>query len=115
MDYEIKRTKDIAIFKLNEKRLDHSISGMVKAEFTILLHAEDISKLIIDLSEVESCDSSGLSSLLLGYRILNTNGGHIRLASPSKSVMTLINISQLNRVLTVTNSVQEAIAELEKI
>lgn len=115
MDYEIKRTKDIAVFKLNEKRLDHSISGMVKAEFTILLHAEDISKLVIDLSEVDSCDSSGLSSLLLAYRILNTNNGFIRLASPSKSVMTLINISQLNRVLPVSDTVQEAIAELEKV
>lgn len=115
MDYEIKRTKDIAVFKLNEKRLDHSISGMVKAEFTILLHAEDISKLVIDLSEVESCDSSGLSSLLLAYRILNTNGGFIRLASPSKSVMTLINISQLNRVLPVSDTVEKAIAELEKV
>lgn len=115
MDYEIKRTKDIAVFKLNEKRLDHSISGMVKAEFTILLHAEDITKLIIDLSEVESCDSSGLSSLLLAYRIMNTSGGHLRLASPSKSVLTLINISQLNRVLTVTETVQDAIKELEKV
>lgn len=115
MDYEIKRTKDIAVFKLNEKRLDHSISGMVKAEFTILLHAEDITKLIIDLSEVEGCDSSGLSSLLLAYRIMNTSGGHLRLASPSKSVLTLINISQLNRVLTVTDTVQDAIKELEKL
>lgn len=115
MDFEVKRVGDISIFKLNEKRLNSSLSGMVKGEFTIMLHAEEISKLIVDLSEVETCDSSGLSALLLAYRILSGNQGHIRLASPSKNVMTLIRISQLDRVLPVCNTVNEAISELEKL
>lgn len=112
MNFEVKRIGEISIFKLNEKRLDHSISGMVKGEFTILLHAEDIRKLIVDLSEVESCDSSGLSALLLAYRILSVNGGIIRIASPSKNVTTLIRISQLDRVLPICNTVNEALSEL---
>lgn len=115
MNFEVKRMEDVAVFRLNEKRLDHSISGMIKGEFTILLHAEDITKLVIDLSEVESCDSSGLSALLLAYRILAGNQGHIRLASPSKSVLSLIHISQLDRVLPVCGSVDEAVAELKAL
>ncbi|MGE5364460.1 MAG: STAS domain-containing protein [Bacteroidota bacterium] len=112
MDFEVKRIGDISVFKLNEKRLDSSISGMVKGEFTILLHAEEINKLIVDLSGVEYCDSSGLSALLLAYRVLSVNQGQIRIASPSKNVMTLIHISQLDRVLPVCNTVEEALAEL---
>ncbi|MFA7228746.1 MAG: STAS domain-containing protein, partial [Melioribacteraceae bacterium] len=69
-NYELKRVGDIATFKLNEKRFDASIAGFVKGEFTILLHTEDVKKLIIDLSEVEYCDSSGLSAILLAFRIL---------------------------------------------
>jgi anti-anti-sigma factor len=113
MNFEVKRVGDITIFKLNEKRLDSTISGMVKGEFTILLHADEIKKLIIDLSEVENCDSSGLSALLLAYRVLSVNQGYIRLASPSKSVSTLIHISQLDRVLPICNTVREAQQELE--
>ncbi len=60
MNFETKRVGDITVFKLNEKRLDTSISGLLKGEFTMILKVEGVNKLIIDLSEVESCDSSGL-------------------------------------------------------
>lgn len=115
INYDIKRRGDITIFKINEKRFDAHAAGIVKGEFTILLHAEDVNKLVIDLSEVESCDSTGLSAILLAYRILQSNDGHIRLASPTKSVKNLIEISQLDRVLTINNTVNEAVSELEKI
>jgi anti-anti-sigma factor len=114
-NYELKRVGDIAIFKLNEKRFDASIAGFVKGEFTILLHTEDVKKLIIDLSEVEYCDSSGLSAILLAFRILQTNDGQIRIASPTKNVKTLIEISQLDRVLNIYNTVNEAFKDLENV
>lgn len=114
-NYELKRVGDIAIFKLNEKRFDASIAGFVKGEFTILLHTEDVKKLIIDLSEVEYCDSSGLSAILLAFRILQTNEGQIRIASPTKNVKTLIEISQLDRVLCIYNTVNEAFKDLESV
>jgi anti-anti-sigma factor len=114
-NYELKKIGDIATFKLNEKRFDASIAGFVKGEFTILLHTEDVRKLIIDLSEVEYCDSSGLSAILLAFRILQSSDGHIRLASPTKNVKTLIEISQLDRVLHICNTVNEAIKELESL
>jgi anti-anti-sigma factor len=114
-NYELKKVGDIAIFKLNEKRFDASIAGFVKGEFTILLHTEDVKKLIIDLSEVEYCDSSGLSAILLAFRILQTNEGQIRIASPTKNVKTLIEISQLDRVLNIYNTVNEAFKDLENV
>jgi len=112
MNFEIKKTDDITIFKLNEKRLDTNISGLVKGEFTLLLKVEGATKLIVDLSEVESCDSSGLSSLLVANRILNTTGGSMRIAAPSEKVYSLIKITQLERVLPVCATVDEAFAEL---
>lgn len=115
VNFEIKKTDDVAIFKLNEKRFDAPIAGLVKGEFTILLHTEEWKKFIVDLSEVEYCDSSGLSAVLLAFRILQASGGHIRIANPSKNVKTLIEISQLNRVLPIFNTVDEAIEDLKNI
>lgn len=115
INYELKKIGNTAIFKLNEKRFDASIAGFVKGEFTILLHSSDINKLIIDLSEVDYCDSSGLSAILLAYRILQTRDGMIRLANPTKNVKTLIEISQLDRVLKICNTVDEALIDLEEI
>lgn len=113
MNFETKRIGDITVFKLNEKRLDTNISGLLKGEFTLLLKVEGINKLIIDLSEVETCDSSGLSALLVANRTLNSTNGSIRLVAPSERVLTLIKITQLDRVLNVCDSVEEAIEELK--
>ena len=115
INFELKRTGEISVFKLNEKRFDAQIAGLVKGEFTIILHADDVKKLIVDLSEVEYCDSSGLSAILLAFRILQTNEGHIRIASPTKNVKTLIEISQLNRILPMCNTVDDAVKELENL
>lgn len=115
INFEFKKVGDVAIFKLQESSFDASIAGLVKGELTILLSAEEVTKLVFDLSEIEYCDSSGLSAILLSFRILQTNEGHIRLASPQKSVRTLIEISQLNRVLPIKESVEEAVTELKAI
>lgn len=112
LDFETNRIGDIIVLKVNEKRLDSTIAGLLKGEFTILLQTENVQKLIIDLSEVDAIDSSGLSALLLAYRVLAANQGAIRIASPSRSVLTLIQISQLNRVLPVADTVDEAIKQL---
>ena len=114
MNFETKRVGDITVFKLNEKRLDTSISGLLKGEFTMILKVEGVNKLVIDLSEVESCDSSGLSAILVANRIVSVNEGQIRLAAPSEKVHTLIKITQLDRVLPVTDTVEHALMELGK-
>jgi len=108
INYELTNKDGITIFKLNEKRFDASIAGLVKAEFTIIL-SEGINKFIVDMSEVEYCDSSGLSALLLAFRILQAEEGKIIIAAPQKSVKTLIEISQLNKVLPFYATVEEAI------
>ncbi len=111
-NFELKRIGDVSVFKLNEKRFDSQIAGLVKGEFTILLHTEESKKLILDLSEVEYCDSSGLSAILLAYRILQADDGQIRIASPTKNVKKLIEISQLDRILPISKDVDSAISEL---
>jgi anti-sigma B factor antagonist len=113
MNFETKNIEDVTIFRLNEKRLDTNISGLVKGEFTMLLKVQGVTKLIIDLSEVESCDSSGLSAILVANRLINTLGGSIRIAAPSEKVHSLIRITQIDRVLPVCETVEEAFDDIK--
>jgi len=115
MNFEVKKDGDITIFKLNEARLDTNISGLLKGEFTMLLKVEGAKKFILDLSSVESCDSSGLSAILVANRILNSTNGQMRIASPSEKVYALIKITQLDSFLPVCTTVEEAYNELKKI
>ncbi len=112
-NYEIKRQDDIVIFKVAESRFDSQISGLVKGELTILLNAEEIKKLVFDLSDVEYCDSSGLSAILLAFRMLHDEGGELRIAGAQKNVKALIEISQLDRILKLTDTVEEAVNQLK--
>jgi len=114
MNFETKKINDITIFKLNEKRLDTNISGLVKGELILLLKSEGSNKLIVDLSEVETCDSSGLSAILVANRMVHSSGGRIRLAAPSDKVFSLIKVTQLDKVLPVCGTVNEAFLELNK-
>ncbi len=113
MNFEVKHIDDITIFKLNERKMDSTISGLLKGEFTILSQAENVRKLIIDLQNVEICDSSGLSALLLAQRQIREKGGAIRLINVNDKIQHLIQISFLEDVLPICNSEQEAIEELE--
>lgn len=115
MNFETKKIGDVTVFRLNERKLDTNISGLLKGEFTMLLKAEGVNKLVIDLSEVESCDSSGLSAILVANRILSSGAGHIRLSAPSEKVYSLIKITQLDRVLPVTLTVDEALEQLNGV
>jgi len=112
MNYHTNKVGDTLIFKLNEKKLDTNISGLLKGEFTLAFKEGNFNNLIIDLSEVESCDSSGLSAILVANRLVLSGNGKIRIASPNEKVMNLIKITKLDRVLAVSDSVEEAISEM---
>lgn len=115
INFEVERKDNIAIFRLNESRFDSTIAGLVKGEFTILLHTEEIKMLIVDLSKVEYCDSSGLSAILLAYRLLQANEGILRILSPTKNVKSLIEISRLDRILPIYDSLEKAMTDTEAL
>jgi anti-anti-sigma factor len=108
MKYSIDKKEQYSIFVLQEEKLDSPLSPALKSEF-VTLNAEGIKNIIIDLSEVKYVDSSGLSALLVGNRIYSEDGGIFILASLNDHVMKLIKISQLNNVLNILPTVEEAI------
>ena len=102
------KKEQYSILKLQEEKLDSPLSPALKSEF-VTLNAEGIKNIIIDLSEVKYVDSSGLSALLVGNRIYNEDGGIFILSALNDHVMKLIKISQLNNVLNILPTVEEAI------
>ena len=88
--------------------MDSSIAPSLKSEM-ITLHAEGVKNIILDLSEVKYTDSSGLSALLVGNRIFQEEGGIFVLSGLSDHTQKLIKISQLDSVLNILPSVEEAV------
>ncbi len=108
MQFDVKRNGSAVVFRLKERRLDASISPELKGEFLILCTPQT-SELILDLSEVEFCDSTGLSALLIAERRMRENGGLVKLAALQKKVLTLIRISHLDRAFGIHDTVAKAL------
>ena len=108
MKYTIDKQEKYSLLRLHEEKLDSSVAPSLKSEL-ITLHAEGIRNIILDLAEVKYTDSSGLSALLVGNRIQQEDGGVFVLASLSDHTMKLIKISQLDSVLNIVPTIEEAV------
>ena len=62
---------------------------------------------VLDLSESRYCDSSGLSAVLIGNRQCRDAEGHFVLTGLQPSVEKLVQISQLDKVLTIVPTASE--------
>lgn len=108
MKYTIDKTEKYSVLKLHESRLDSLIAPALKSEL-LTLHAEGVHNIILDLEEVKYTDSSGLSALLVGNRILQDDGGIFVLIKLSEHAQKLVKISQLDSVLNILNTLEEAV------
>jgi anti-anti-sigma factor len=103
MKVETKKTAAKTTVKIQERRLDTSVSSELKGEFLVLCKPP-LKELVIDLSRVEFCDSSGLSALLIAERKMREAGGTVRLAGVNKKVLALIRISHLDRAFKISET-----------
>lgn len=108
MKYTIDKQEKYSLLRLHEEKLDSSVAPNLKSEL-ITLHAEGVRNIILDLCEVKYTDSSGLSALLVGNRIVQEDGGIFVLTCLSDHTMKLIRISQLDSVLNILPTVEEGV------
>ena len=107
MKFDVAKNGTSAVLTIKERKLDVSISPELKGEF-ILLCRPQVKSLIVDLTEVEFCDSSGLSALLIAERQMRQHGGQVKLVGVHKKVLSLLKISQLDKVFHLFESVAKA-------
>lgn len=118
MKFSIDKQDKYCIFRLEEEKLNSVIAPLVKSEM-IVLNAEGMKNIIFDTSKVRFVDSSGLSSILIANRLCKNSGGTLVLCAVSDNVNKLIKISQLDSILTMVPTLEEAtefltMEELEK-
>lgn len=108
MKFTVDKHEKYVLIKLNENKLNSLISPQLKSEL-ILTNTEGQRNIILDLSNVKYSDSSGLSSLLVGHRICKNAEGTFILTGINENIARLITISQLENILTIVGTVDEAI------
>jgi len=69
-------------------------------------------KIILDISRVDHLDSTGIGILAYCYGTVNRSNGELRIAGASGKVLHLLQITRLDTVLPLCNSVEAALAAL---
>jgi len=67
-------------------------------------------KIILNLSDVNYIDSSGIGELVSTYTTVTNNGGQLKLLNLTKKIQELLAITKLLTVFQVFNSESEAVA-----
>jgi anti-anti-sigma factor len=109
MKFDVKEKDEATILTINERRINASISAELKAEFLVLCKPKVAKKLIVVLKDVEFCDSSGLSALLIAHRAMNEHGGSVHLVQVHKKIIDLLKLSQLDRIFNISKTIGEAL------
>jgi len=63
-----------------------------------------VESLVVDLANVDFCDSTGLSALLIAERKMKEHGGKVKLVHVHKKVSALLKISMLDRLFEIRAS-----------
>lgn len=66
-------------------------------------------RVVIDLSGIEFCDSTGLSALVIGHNRAEAAGGWVRLAAPGEFLGRLLDTVGLTRRIAVYPTVGDAL------
>lgn len=108
MKYTLDKKGKYCVFKIQEDKLNTLIAPQLKSEL-VVLNAEGIKNIILDITDVKFADSSGLSAILIGNRLCTNINGSFVITSPQESVLKLIKISQLDNILNIVPTLAEAV------
>lgn len=86
-----------------------SVRGEIDLYTAPRLHGELVSaltcgaaqRLVVDMSGVEFCDSTGMNVLLAAHRRAREQGGDLELAGPRRTVRKILQVTGLESVFTV--------------
>lgn len=108
MDVRVEPVGDSAVVVAPSGRLTMVTAGELTAtvERTV---AAGRTVVVVDLAETDFMDSSGLGALVTGLRVTRAAGGDLRIARATEQVLTVLQLTTMDRVLRPYDTVDEAL------
>ena len=110
MEFKIATHETYSVVHALGARLDAGTAPACKNALMDLL-GKGQNKVVLDLGAVEFVDSSGLGTLITIYKNMGP-GGKLILCGLHDKVISLLKLTRLDRVFTITKTVEEAEASV---
>ncbi len=111
MNFIIAQDTNFTVIQSSVEKLDASNASELKNEL-LVLNKKGVNSIILDLSKSRYCDSSGLSAILTANRLCKDTNGQFILCGLQENVAKMIRIAQLDKVLNISETLDEAKAVL---
>ena len=85
--------------------IDLYTAPRLQSELTSALSDGKPTQIVVDMSGVEFCDSTGMNVLLAAHRAATERGGQLALAAPRPSVRKILEVTGLQSVFTIHDDV----------
>jgi anti-sigma B factor antagonist len=108
MSFKTEQYEKYTLIKFSTDKLDAVVAPDLKSEL-VIISKNGAKNIVLDMGSVKYCDSSGLSALLIGYRVCKECKGSFILSSLQPALEKLIAISQLDSILNIKTTSKEAV------
>ena len=102
----------IATPKPDNRRLTISNDGAFKSQSNAIIDQHDFLNLIIDMSNIDLIDSTGLGTLLSIFNHGRNNNCKVKFCNLSSAVTNVIVLTHMNQILDIYPNLDEAKASL---
>ncbi len=110
MNLETTVSGKVCIVKVQDKRLDAKVAIQFKEKMSELINADNWF-LVLDLSNVDFIDSSGLGAIVTSLKILGRRGDLV-IAGVKSDVMMMFSLTRMDRVFRIFPTATEAVTAL---
>lgn len=83
--------------------IDLYTAPRLQSELTSALSGAEPARVVVDMSAVEFCDSTGMNVLLSCLRRVRERGGELEIASPKPAVRKILQVTGLDSVFTLVD------------
>ena len=100
------RSKDGIAYLTPIGSLDHAAAGELQRQLLAAVD-EGETRLALDLAQVSLIDSSGLGTIVAGFKAARAAGGSLVLVNVNRDIQSIIRLTRLDKVLAVCADEQE--------
>lgn len=89
--------------------LDHHSAGMVREVIDKEIKRSNAVNIVFDFRNLNFMDSSGIGVIMGRYKVVKKLGGEMVIFSPTQAVRHIIEMSGLEKIVKLTNNLENAL------
>ncbi len=105
---KVERLGDAVVLRLSGSCTMDVADGLTEA--MVKLAAESVPLILLELSELDFIESTGLGGIVAGYLRLRRNQGEVKVVAPMPAIKDLLDLTRLSQLFPVYKTIEEAMS-----